>query len=370
MANFDIAFIGTGADPETQDNTGYSMAYRHGSAYDKLESCNLLAAADIVPENVEAFGEYFDIDENRIYQDYQELLTETKPDIVSVCTPPNTHGDIVLDCMESGVVDAVHCEKPMAREWKDCQRMARVAKETGTKLTFNHQRRFGRPYRQAKRLLDDGEIGRLERIEMAAPNIYDYGSHSIDLCNYFNDECNTDWVIGQLDYREEDRWFGVHNENQTLASWKYENGVKGLAATGNGSELINCHHRLIGTKGTIEIGHGFAEDEINDKVLRIKNDDDTWRNVDVGGEGLSGDDVDEYARNYINRAVEDIVTALEDGTRSELNSENALRATEIIFSIWHSSRKHGRVDLPLEIDDNPLDSMIETGELSPEPADD
>lgn len=372
MQELDVAFIGTGADPETQDNEGFAMAYRHGSAYDRLDNCTLVGAADIVLENAAAFADYFGISDDGVYEDHSAMLEERQPDVVSICTPPHTHADIVVDCTEIESVQGIHCEKPMARSWADCERMVTAADDAAVNLTFNHQRRFGKPYREAKALLDDGEIGDLERLEMAAPNIYDYGSHSVDLCNYFNDEGSAEWVIGQLDYSTEDKWFGVHNENQTLASWEYENGVEALASTGDlGGNLVNCHNRLVGTDGVIEIGHGFPNGSVEEEVLRIKRDgDDEWESIDTDDEGLHGLDSAEYGRLYIDRAIEDIVTALVEGTTSELNAENALDATEIIFAVWESSRVHGRVDLPLDIEDNPLDAMIESGELTPEPADD
>jgi len=37
---------------------------------------------------------------------------------------------------------------------------------------------------------------------------------------------------------------------------------------------------------------------------------------------------------------------------------------------WESARKRGRVKLPLDIDDNPLDATVEGGDLVPEPAED
>ena len=371
MDTLDIAFVGTGADPETQNNEGFSMAYRHGSAYARLEECSLEGAADVVPENATAFAEYFDIPSAGVHEDHREMLEAVRPDVVSVCTPPHTHADIVVDCTAVDSVQAIHCEKPMARGWADCERMLAAAADASVKLTFNHQRRFGAPYREAKALLSAGEIGELERVEMAAPNIYDYGSHSIDLCNYFNDEGSAAWVIGQLDYSIEDKWFGVHNENQTLASWEYENGVEALASTGElGGNLVNCHNRLIGTDGVIEIGHGFPNGSVDDEVLRIRRDtDDRWESVDTDGEGLHGFDSAEYGRAYIDRAIEDVVTAVLEDDTSELDADNALDATEIIFAVWESSRDHGRVSLPLEIEDNPLDAMIESGELTPEPAD-
>ena len=370
MTALTAACIGTGPDPETQDNQGFAMAYRHAAAYENA-GVELVACADIVSENAAAFADYWGIDAGNAFEDYGEMLAAVEPDVVSVCTPPHTHADIVVDCARSGNVDAVHCEKPMDRTWAAVERMVEVCDEAGVRLTFNHQRRFGKPYRKAKELLDAGEIGDLERIEMAAPNIYDYGSHSIDLCNYFNDEGRAEWVVSQLDYREEDIWFGAHNENQTLASWKYENGVYGLAATGVGAGLVNCHNRLVGGDGVIEIGRGFPAGEV-DAVLRIDRGDGEWERVDTGGEGLHGSDAaeSEFGRVYIDRAVADVVDALPSGRESELSARNAIKATEIIFGAWESSRKRGRVELPPDIDDNPLDAMIESGELDPHPAED
>jgi predicted dehydrogenase len=349
------------------------MAYRHGVAFDRVDECELVGAADIVRENAVAFADYFGIDEADVYEDYRAMLDEVRPGVVSISTPPDTHADIAVDCMRAASVDAIHCEKPMARTWADCERMVDVAEETGTNLTFNHQRRFGTPYRKAKELLDSGEIGDLERLEMAASNIYDYGSHSIDLCNYFNDEGRAEWVIGQIDYRQESRFFGAHNENQALAQWEYENGVEALAATGEtGADLVNCHNRLVGSDGVIEIGPGFPNEESQpETVLRVKRDgDEEWEVHDVNGEGLHGPESAEYGRLFIDRAVADIVAALDEGRTSELDAHNALAATEIIFAIWESSRKRGRVEFPLDIEDNPLDAMVESGDLDPEVVDD
>ena len=371
MTDLTSTFIGTGPNPETQDYQGFAMAYRHAAAYENA-GVELGACADIVRENAAAFADYWGIDDRNVFDDYEEMLRAIEPDIVSVCTPPHTHADIVEDCARSGRVDAIHCEKPMDRTWEAVERMVEVCDEEGVTLTFNHQRRFGKPYRKAKELLDADEIGDLERVEMAAPNIYDYGSHSVDLCNYFNDEGRAEWVIAQLDYREEDIWFGVHNENQVLASWEYENGVDGLATTGVGADLVDCHNRLVGSEGVIEVGRGFPDGEVGDRVLRIKHDgDDDWERVDTDGEGLHGSAVEgEFGRVYINRALADVVEALESGEESELSAHNAIKATEIIFGAWESSRKRGRVDLPPEIEDNPLDDMIDAGDLTPEPAED
>jgi hypothetical protein len=111
---YTAAIIGTGPDPEETDRTGYAMAYRHAPGYQRLDNVELVACADIVRENVEAFAEHFDIAEANVYEDYEVMLEELDPDIVSVCTPPWVHADIVVGAARTGVPEAIHCEKPMA----------------------------------------------------------------------------------------------------------------------------------------------------------------------------------------------------------------------------------------------------------------
>lgn len=359
MAKYRVGFIGTGKKPIKAGPQGYGMAHQHAAAYQALESCEIVACADISEENAKAFQEIFGV--ARTYTDYREMLEKESLDVVSVCTWPSLHESMVVAASESGV-KAIHCEKPMADTWAGAKRMVEVCKANGTLLTFNHQRRFGAPFRQAKRLLDEGAIGKLERVDFGVGNLYDYGSHNFDMSGYFNDERRAVWVIAQIDYRKESLIFGAHNENQAFALWQYENGVYGMASTGNGADLIGCHNRLVGSEGVIEIGPTAGAEGERLPVLRYRRlGDASWQTVDCGGEGVHGP-------GYIERAIADVVRALEDGRPSELNGENALKATEIIFACWESVRRRGRVDLPLDIDDNPLEDMVRTGQLSPAPA--
>jgi predicted dehydrogenase len=96
-------------------------------------------------------------------------------------------------------------------------------------------------------------------------------------------------------------------------------------------------------------------------VLRVRLvGSGAWQNVDCGNEGLHGP-------RYIDRAIADLVDALKTGHEPELSARRALNATEIIFAAYESSRRRGRVDLPLRIADNPLAAMVASGDLKPAP---
>jgi UDP-N-acetylglucosamine 3-dehydrogenase len=354
---YTAAVIGAGPDPDNPSADGYAMGYSHADGYRALEDVELLAVADIVPENARAFASTYGIADDGVFEDYETMVTTVQPDVVSVCVPPDLHAEISIDCIRSGAVRAVHCEKPMAKTWGGACRMAQEATRRDVSLTFNHQRRFGRPFRRAKELLDEGEIGDLERVEFSAGNIYDYGSHSFDLCNYYADHPTPEWVLAGVDYRETNRMFGAHNENHAVVQWRYGDGVTGLATTGFGSATINCHNRLVGSDGVIEVG---PRDESVETTLRVRRDGEGWESIDTDGEGLHGE-------VFIHRAIADVVEAIGTGEISELCARNALDATEIIFGAWESVRRRGRVEFPLEINDNPLEAMVEFGDLDPEP---
>jgi predicted dehydrogenase len=378
---FSVAFIGTGPDPNNPSTDGFAMAYRHAPGYQRLDDCELVACADIVRENAAAFADAHGIPADRVYTDYREMLSAVEPDIVSVCTPPSVHAELVIGTARSGVVKAIHCEKPIALTWGEAREMARVCAAAGVQLTINHQKRFGTPVRQMKALVDQGRIGTVQRVEFGAETLFDMGTHFFDICSYLTGGSPVEWVLANVDYTEENVLFGTHNENQAISQWRYENGVSGLASTGRAADFVGCQLRVVGDGGEIELGGDGA-------VLRFRVDGGDWTTVDTGLDGVHNPSPGRVRSHvtsiasrlapglaerlttttYEERAIEEIVTALREGRPSELSVDAALAAEELIFASWESARRRGRVDLPLEIDDNPLESMVADGSLTVETA--
>jgi len=351
---YDIAFVGTGPEPDNPVwGESAAMAYRHAEGYREREDCRIVAAADIVRENVAAFAEEFDVAEDGTFEDYEAMLDAADPDIVSISTPVPTHAEIVLDCIASGVPEAIHCEKPMATTWGDARLMAQEAARRDVQLTFNHQRRFSPVWREPKRALDEGAIGDLQRVEVGTSTLLDNGTHHIDLAHMYADESPVEWVIGQVDYREEYVKYGAHNENQGLVQWAYDSGVQGIATTGFGEDGVGVHHRLHGTDGVIEVTPW------SEAQARVRRDGEGWETLVSGVENAAA----------VPPAIDHVVECLHEGTEPEFSARRALSVTEVIFAAWESSRRRGRVDLPLRVEDNPLEAMVESGALSPDPAD-
>jgi predicted dehydrogenase len=365
MVEYTVAIVGTGPDPQNPTVEGFAMGYRHAEAYRNNDDCRLVACADVVPENAAAFAETFDLSDDGMFEDYETMLAAVEPDIVSVTVPPALHEAVVVDCARSGTVEAIHCEKPMALSWPAAQRMVQTCWRRGVQLTFNRQRRFGRPFTEADRFLDEGAIGALQRVEIGWGDFFDTGAHTVDLAGMFNDDRPAEWIIAQLDYREEDIRFGAHQENQMFAQWRYDNGVYGILSTGEGTSMTDAALTLRGTDGVIRI------DVDGGPMLECQHDG-IRESVDVGDETIHGtpEDEERFGSRLQDRSVANAVEALETGVESPLAGRVGLNTTEILFGGYESIRRRGRVDLPLDIDDSPLEAMVESGALSPVPEND
>lgn len=354
MSTHTVACIGTGAkeDLTSPGREGFAMNYYHAEGYERLESCELVACADLIVDRAEEFADEFDIPTDGVYEDYKTMLEAVEPSVVSISVWPDSHADIVIDCARTESVEAIHCEKPMDKTWANSKRMAAVCAEEDVQLTFNHMRRFKPTWVEARKLIDGGEIGDLERVELAPGNIYDGGTHEIDFVTGVVGDRPVKWVIGQIDYRKENKWFGIHNENQAIAHWEYENGVKGVLASGDHSSLVPALMRFVGTEGILDIApeNGDGGTEIRWRTTA----DETWtrRTIDEGS-----------WVEPTNDAIAHAIECLESGAQPTIGAQNALNGTELIFGIWESARGRGRVEFPLEIADNPLEDLVDAGEL-------
>lgn len=324
------------------------MSALHANGYNSHPGCEIVAVADIAADKAKARAESHATGVP-IYTDYGKMLKAEQPDIVSICLWPHLHSRAVLASVRAGV-RAIHCEKPMAPTWGESLKMAAACERAGIQLTFGHQRRFLPAFRQAKELTGSGVIGDLVRLEGACSNMIDWGTHWLDMMFFFNNETPATWVLGQISATEWREVFGLPYESQAICEFMFANGVRGMLITGDDGN-IGCSLRLMGTDGLIELREGG-------KPLWVRGKGDgKWKTPQVAGHLHGGD--------AVGWAVHDVVDSLIAGAEPELSARKALQATEIIFATYESSRRRGRVDLPLKPKDSAYLSMLESGEMKP-----
>ncbi len=87
------------------------------------------------------------------------LIDKTKPDIVSVCTPPALHLEHSTLAMNAGC--HIFCEKPLAENLEQADEIIETSEKTGRLVVVNNQFPCMKIHSAAKRLAGSPEFGRL-----------------------------------------------------------------------------------------------------------------------------------------------------------------------------------------------------------------
>ena len=125
-------------------------------AWRRVEGARIVAVADAAPGRAEEFSERFGIP--RAYRDAAEMLERERPDFVDIVTRPDSHLELVRLAARCGA--GVICQKPMAPNWEECAAMVNVCADANVRLLIHENWRWQPWYREVKRLLDQGAVGR------------------------------------------------------------------------------------------------------------------------------------------------------------------------------------------------------------------
>lgn len=240
----------------------------------RVPGARLVAAASPVAEERERLAA--DLPGIAIHADLPALLARDDLDAVWLVTPTSLHADQVVAVLESG--RHVFCEKPLALDVADCDRVLTVAAARPKQIAMiGFMRRFDPSYAEAKRRIDAGEIGEVFAIRCSSEDPVDPDGFFVRFAptsgGIFLDCC-----IHDVDLV---RWMYDGAEATRVTSTGTRIMYPALADCGDvdtafatvdfaGGRVATFHvsrtsHRgyeammtLVGTRGAIEIGRGLG----------------------------------------------------------------------------------------------------------------
>lgn len=132
----------------------------HAKAVTSNPQAKLVAVADVFEDAANAViatygGEYRDID---------TIATSDDIDAVLICTPTNTHADLIEKFARAG--KAIFCEKPIDLQVDRVRDCLKVVDETGAKLMVGFNRRFDPHFIALKETIQSGRIGEVEMVNI------------------------------------------------------------------------------------------------------------------------------------------------------------------------------------------------------------
>ena len=215
------------------------------------------------------------------YGSYEELLADSQIDAIYNPLPNHLHVDWSIKALEAG--KHVLCEKPLGLDTEDAQRLVDAAKNyPEQKLMEAFMYRFHPQWIEAKRLVDEGKIGRLRSIhsvfsyynddpsnirnqaDIGGGGLLDIGCYSISLSRFlFGGQPRK--VVGEV------------KRDPIL---KVDRLTSGLLDFGSGTSSFTCSTQLsryqrvqiFGTDGRIEIEIPFNAPPDQETRLWIDRD--------------------------------------------------------------------------------------------------
>src|SRR5215469_8923222 len=128
----------------------------HADAIASIPDATLIAISDVEPERTKSLAARHDC---AAEPDLDALLARDDVDVVSVCVPSGLHAEVGIRAAAAGKHLVV--EKPLDVSLEAADRLISAARAAGVVVTVMSQHRFDQGLIELRRLLDQGQLGRL-----------------------------------------------------------------------------------------------------------------------------------------------------------------------------------------------------------------
>jgi len=138
------------------------IARQHLSCLQQLPGVEISAVCDLSPSVAECAAERHGV--RSWYTDYRLMLSEVRPEVVHVTTPPTSHFRLTMDAMEAGA--HVIVEKPASSTFDELDAMVRRANELNRSLIEDYNYLFNRAPLEILKRIESGEFGAVTHVEV------------------------------------------------------------------------------------------------------------------------------------------------------------------------------------------------------------
>ncbi|MCR2821180.1 Gfo/Idh/MocA family protein [Lederbergia panacisoli] len=342
-----VAIIGSGG-----------ISYAHVEAYQQFgNQCSIKAVCDVSEERAVRLASYIG-KEVEIYKNCKAILSRNDIDIVSICTPPFTHKEVVVEALKHG--KHVLCEKPLAASLQECDEMIAASKKYNRKLSIAFQNRYKKDFLQVKHVMESGMLNPITFSQLNALYWRGDSYYEVDWRGKWETECggatiNLEihlldifiWLLGKVDsvYAEmETISHDIDVEDLSMAMLKFADGSIGQV-NGTSSSVINTMgFNISGRNKGISIPIMFHALKENEGGFPLE-DKDGLKQLEKKANEVQG----EYPGHT--GPVNDLFQAIKDDREPFVNGEEARRVIEVITAIYKSATIGERVSLPITSND-------------------
>lgn len=322
----------------------------------------LVAACDIVPENIEILLSKHDLQNDTSiarYYDYKIMLDEhPELELVAIATSSGVHAEIALNCIDRGI--NVIIEKPMAMSIQDADEIIKRSEEKNVVVCACHQNRFNIAVQKMRQALESGRFGKLSHGSIHVrwnrnKAYYDQAPwrgtwaddggclmnqciHGVDLLRWMMG----DEVVSVYGLTRQQQHHYLEAEDVGMAVISFKNGA---IATVEGTTNVYPQNLeetlyLFGENGTVKIGG------------KSTNNIDVWdfadeTEADQANKGLEEQTSNVYGNGHTSLYA-DVIDSIINNHKPYIDAVAGRNALEMILAIYKSMKTGEVVNFPLK----------------------
>lgn len=341
----------------------------HVDGLQHVPEAEIVAVASKTPGKARAFADERGIPD--AYEDYRDILARDDIDAVTVAVPNYLHEEIVVAAAQAG--KHIMCEKPFARTIQEAERMLAAVNEAGVKLVYGEMLCFAPKYVRAKRLVDEGALGKVFRIKQSEEHdgphspwfwdvnlsgggvLLDMGCHSIEFARWILDRPQVKSVqatLGRFVHHDK-----TEGEDHSVVVVTFENDCIAIAENSWGKTGgITDRCELYGTHGntSADLIHGNAliTHSKTGYGYAVEKADTTTGWTFTGFEEEWNYGFPQEMQHFIN-----VILGKEEPIE---RGEDGLEVLKIIYAAYQSAGEGRRIDWPYEppVVEKPVDLWL------------
>ncbi len=285
------------------------------------------------------------------FTSYEELFDRERPDLVCICTMPNTHRSVALRAIAARA--HVLCEKPFAMNLAEAREIADAADRNGRLLTVGFNMRFMAAAEHAASAVQRGEIGEpilaIGSLQCGVPTLGSHlvrgiagggilagsGVHMIDVVRWV---CGRPQPVAARGFTT--TWLAANQIKQladpaSASTWDGETFVDATISFASGLEYLLRADARLDRAGVI---YRFEVRGENGSI-----EFDPFRGTPASRGKRNSQSLDQVMQESVDREIADVVSAIETGRSARVTVDDALIVQAVIDALYESAETRHKV---------------------------
>lgn len=314
-----------------------------GNLANRIQGAELVALADVDGGELEQLARHLGV--TQTFTDYRAVLDRPDVDAIAICTPTNTHHDIIVAAAARG--KHIFCEKPIDLNVEKIHSANAAVANSGVQMMIGFNRRFDPDFLRVREMIATGKVGEPHVLRITSrdpgppPESYirasgglflDMTIHDFDMVRYLMASEVTE-VYAKAAVRVDPVFERAGDVDTAVVTLTFANGAFGTID--NSRKAVYGYDQrveMFGSGGMVTVSNRTADHHIY---------------CDANGVHTAlplNFFMERYAESY-RIEMQAFVDALREGRPAPVTGQDGLAAVLIALAAWQSVRENRPVRL-------------------------